>query len=195
MFISGRLLAELKDFKLFVSDDTGDYLAPYVVPPPCLVSARRRLDGFNELEAPEVLERSGLHEHPAEYFVATGQVKIAVDPTPAAGPARSKRPPTPPQKARGSADQEPQERSSRGSGAGTPRLRLKKAPRHKPKVETPPSSPKGVPDWTSKQQDEVCGSTREAEIADFDPERTARLNKKTYKIPQQPKDEQPEEEE
>jgi hypothetical protein len=74
-------------------------------------------------------------------------------------------------------------------------LILKEAPRHKPKVETPPSSPKGVPDWTSKQQDEVCGSTREAEIPDFDPELTARLNKKTFKIPQQPKDEQPEEEE
>ena len=72
---------------------------------------------------------------------------------------------------------------------------LKEAPWHKPKVETPPVSPREVPDWTSKKQNDVSGSTRAAEIPDCDPERTARDNKKTYKIPQQPKDEQPEEEE
>ena len=70
---------------------------------------------------------------------------------------------------------------------------LKEAPRHKPKVETPPVSPRGVPDWTSKKQNDVSGSTSAAEIPVYDPERTARDNRKTYKIPQQPKDEPPEE--
>ncbi len=60
IFIPGKLLAELEDFKLYVSGDTGDYVTPDVVPPECLISARRRLDGFNELEAPQVLEKSKL---------------------------------------------------------------------------------------------------------------------------------------
>ena len=59
VFVPGSSLAELKDFKLYFSSDTGDYLAPYVIPASCLVSARRRLDGFNELETPEVLEGRG----------------------------------------------------------------------------------------------------------------------------------------
>ncbi len=141
--------------------------------------------------ASEVLERSGLPEYPAEYWVATGQeANLAQDPTPTAGPARSKRPPTPPQRARGSADPEPQERSSRGSGAGTPRLVLKEAPRPKLKPETPPGSPRRVPDWTSKKQVDVSGSTREAEYGDPNPDQTAKDNQKRNKIPQQPKDEQ-----
>ena len=61
--------------------------------------------------------------------------------------------------------------------------------------ETPPSSPRRVPDWTSKKQTDVSGSTREAEYGDPNPDQTAKDNKKKHKIPQQPKDERPEEEE
>ena len=42
VFVPGSLLAELKEFKLYFSSDTGDYLTPYVIPASCLVSARRR---------------------------------------------------------------------------------------------------------------------------------------------------------
>ena len=200
----------LENFKLYFSADTGDYLTPYEIPASCLVSARRRLDGFNELEAPDVLRRSGLDEYPAEYWVVTGQEakdaegppplasgmesedEVPSRPPPAAGPPKEKRPETPPQRARGSNDPKPQEQSSRGSGAGTPRLVLKEAPRPKLKAETPPGSPRRVPDWTSKKQTDVSGSTREAEYGDPNPDQTAKDNKKTYKIPQQPKDEPPE---
>ena len=41
----------------------------------------------------------------------------------------------------------------------------------------------------------MIGSTREAEYGDPNPNQTAEDNKKRYKIPQQPKDEQQEEEE
>jgi hypothetical protein len=194
IFISGKLLAKLEDFKLYVSGDTGDYVTPYVIPPACLVSARRRLDGFNELEAPEVLEKSMLHEHPPEFFVATGQ-NCAEELLPSTWKAKSRRQHSPPQRARGSADPEPRDNSSRGSGAAPPRLRLKEAPWHKPRKESPSQSPRGAPDLTSKPQNEVSGSTREAEIPDLDPDSLAKDNKKTYKIPRPPKDEQPDEEE
>jgi hypothetical protein len=194
IFISGKLLAELEDFKLYVSGDTGDYVTPDVVPPECLISARRRLDGFNELEAPQVLEKSKLYEHPPEFFVATGE-ECAEEPLPSTWRAKRRRQNTPPQKARGSADPAPRDDSSRGSGAASPRIRLTEAPRHKPRLESPSQSPKGAPNLASKQQDGVSRSTREAEIPDFDPDSLPKDNKKTHKMPRPPKDEQPDEDE
>ena len=157
-----------------------------------MVSARRRLDGFNELEAPQVLEKSMLYKHPPEFFVATGEV-CDEEPLPSTWKAKRRRHNTPPQKARGSADPPPQDNSSRESGAASP-IRLTEAPWHKKKLVSPPQSPKGLRNWANKTQGgAVSGSTREAEIPDYDPDSLAKDNKKS-KIPRPPTDEPPDKE-
>jgi hypothetical protein len=180
IFISGKLLAEQKDFTLFVSGDTGDFVTPDVVLQDCLVSARRRLDGFVELQAGHVLEKSMLHKHPPEYFAATGEL-CDEELLPSMWRAKRRRSNTPPQKARGSAEPPPRDKSSRGSGAASP-LRLTEAPWHytfKKKL-SPPPSPRGSRNWASKTQDgAVSGSTREAEIPDYDPDSLAEDNKRS----------------
>ena len=150
IFISGKLLEQLRDFKLYVSGDTGDYVTPNTIPTNCLISARRRTDGHVELEAPLVLERSRLYEHPSEFFAATGE-ECGDRPVPPAWRrkpkierrALSKSPP--PQRARGSTDPPPQEQSSRGSGAAPPKVRLTDGPGHKKELVSPPQSPRGSP--------------------------------------------------
>jgi hypothetical protein len=178
IFISGKLLAEQKDFTLFVSGDTGDFVTPDTVLPDCLVSARRRLDGFVELQAGQVLENSMLHKHPPEFFAATGEL-CDEELLPSMWRAKRRRNNTPPQKARGSAEPPPRDNSSRGSGAASP-IRLTEAPWHKKKLSSPPQSPRGSRNWASKTQDgAVSGSTREAEIPDYDPDSLAEDNKRS----------------
>ena len=193
IFIPGTLLCQVEGFVLFHSLDTGDYVTPDDVPSVCLISARRRLDGFLEHEDQKVLENSKLHEHPPEFYVATGEV-CDEEPLPSTWRAKRRRQSTPPQKARGSADPPPQDNSSRGSGAASPRIRLTEAPWHKQKLVSPPQSPRGSRNWSSKTQGgAVSGSTREAEIPDYDPDSLAKDNKKS-KMPRPPTDEPPDKE-
>ena len=157
VFIPGTLLCQLEDFVLFHSSDTGDYVTPFTIPAKCIVSARRRDNGDLEHENPESLHKSALNEYPAGYWFAMGwdapdREPVPPLPPPAAEPSPAKEPTPPPQKARGSADpMTPRDGSSRATGAGTPRLVLKEAPRHateksvdRPQPKTPPVPPKRV---------------------------------------------------
>ena len=158
LFIPGALLSQEDDFVLWQSLDTGDYMTPCTIPANCLITGRRRDNGDIEHVLPEQVHKSALIENPACYWFATGKEadqhgknKAPIPPLPPPVAEPSPSPVRASERARGSTDpMTPRDDCSRATGAGTPKVILKEAPRNK--TELPPVPPERVAEHNLKQE-------------------------------------------